>query len=243
MRFRNFVAAALSASLLTLAQGSEPLIQSMVTDSPWARPANVRLKGQIDIAGGLSNGTVGARMGDDLNGTESVQRDSGSAPPRIVVRWDSAAPVRDACAAGHLERYLFSCYSKLLYLSGQSQQFTELAGSFYIVTVANFPGALAPARARYAPQHSAAANSALEQMGQHLRGVTAIRRKGKNPFRPARVLVLPAGQDFLIIAFFPRTEPIASNDRNLSFELVDGAIEIEARFDLRKMIYNGALAL
>ena len=46
-----------------------------------------------------------------------------------------------------------------------------------------------------------------------------------------------------MIAFFPRTASLTLDDRNLSFNMADDTIEIEARFDLKKMLYKGALTL
>src|SRR5579871_1639143 len=232
MGFQRLSAAVLTIPFLLLGQWSEPQIRNMVTDSPWAKQAKVSIRGQIDSSFDSRRGAGGA---EDPNPVEA------GAP--IVVRWDSALPVREACAAGGLERYLFSCYSKLLSLSDQSRKFAELAKSFYIITVADFPGNMAPARARYAPQHSDAANAALTEMGQRLQRGTALRRKGKDPFRPDRVLVLPAGRDFLVVAFFSRLEHIGPEEKTVTFEMDDGSIDIQARFDLRKMSYKGTLAL
>src|SRR3954452_15444669 len=150
----------------------------LITDSPWAKPAGVRVKGD-DWAGGdnlmrPANAPAGAPpVGTDSGGP--VQRPDGGADPgsearsQSVVRWDSAFPVRDACAKAGLAPYAFSCYSKIMIVSGQSEKFDALAKDFYILTVSNYPKAALPRRDQDAPQHSSEANAALERLGERLK--------------------------------------------------------------------------
>jgi hypothetical protein len=248
MRLRNIPAMILAAALLLPAadfwtarepgEWSEQEIKRMVTDSPWAKEANVHVKGNAGAIPGPGSGRAGAAVPD--NGPEAPVDAAGGAPavPHIVVRWDSAVPVCEACANGGMERHLFSCTSKLLYLSGLSRKFEELAKEFYIVSLSNYPW-----RGSGAPQHSAAANAALERLGQRIQQATFLKRKGKNPVHPARVVALPAGQALLLMIFFPRTEALALDDKEVSFESADGTIEVRSKFDLRKMVYKGKLEL
>ena len=205
-------------------------IRRMVTDSPWAREAQVRLRAE-----GIDNFVTipPARDSVDPAGTPP------SVMPEILVRWDSAAPVCEACSRGGMDRPLFSCISKLLYLSSLSEKFQKLQEEFYIVTVSNYP---APAGAN-APQHSEAANAALERLSGRIQQATFLKRKGRTPFKPAHVAALPAADRLLLMIFFPRTEALSVADKEILFESNDGTIEISARFDLRKMIYRHALAL
>ena len=118
--------------LAPAAEWSEPQIRSMVTDSAWAKQAHITIRGTWNTS--------------RTPWSETDSDDPTSATP-IIVRWESAASIREACAAGGMEKYLFSCYSKLMYLSGQSKEFGELADSYYVVSISNFPGGT-PAGAR-----------------------------------------------------------------------------------------------
>jgi hypothetical protein len=245
MRRRNLLTLTLTATVLAAGQhrtagkpGQSPerSIRQMVTDSPWAREANVTIKGDGGALIGMASGPFGQ------NGGESGDRGGIPAVPKIVVRWDSAAPVCEACARGGLERYLFSCYSKLMYLSGLSAKFDELSKAFYILSMSNYPK---PPLGRDgdAPQHSAASNAALERMGERLRQATLIRRKGKAPLRPAKALVLPAGEALLPVIFFTRKDNITLEDREVLFESEGERIVVTAKFNLKKMVLQGKLEL
>jgi hypothetical protein len=212
------------------AKWSSQEIRRMVTDSPWAREAQVRLRSEaIDKFVTIP----AARDGVEPAGTPPIVM------PEILVRWDSAAPVCEACARGGMDRPLFSCVSKLLYLSSLSDKFITLQEEFYIVTMSNYP---APQGAN-APQHSEAANAALERLSGRIQQATLLKRKGRNPLKPDHVAALPAGDKLLLMVFFPRTAALSVADKEILFESNDGTIEISARFDLRKMIYRDALAL
>src|SRR5437773_10491971 len=71
------------------AQWSAQDIKKMVTDSPWAKQANVHLKG--DTLAAVAAGT-------------DRTMESAPATPQILVRWDSAFPVCEACEKVGLER-------------------------------------------------------------------------------------------------------------------------------------------
>ena len=228
--------------------GSE--IKTLVTSSPWAKEIHLRSEGE---RGSLSTGDPGgtrqsspAGGGGIGNPTEQDrihQEQDGAMTPELVVRWDSAAPVRAACAKGGLETYLFSCYSKLMFLSGQSAKFEELAQSFYIVSLSNYPVTVLPQRDRAAPQHSSAATAALERLGQSLQEATKLKRKGMPALTPSKVLVLPAGKALLVVIFFPRSAALSLEDKDLVLESSHNGVEIKARFNLTKMFYKGRLEL
>lgn len=232
-------------------QWAEPDIKKMVTSSPWAKQASVRVHGEGPISDAYRSPNVGTPPSIGEQGVENRAEERlrtgrsegqrGSSEPWMVVRWDSAAPVREACASGGFERYLFSCYSKLMYLSGQSSKFQELTKTFYILSLSDYPKAALPSRDREAPQHSSQANAALERMGRHLQERTILKRKGNTSLLPAQVVVLPAGQTLLVIIFFPRSAALALDDKEVVLEVSDKELDVKSRFNLTKMIYQGRL--
>jgi hypothetical protein len=169
-------------------------------------------------------------------------RTSQTSPP-ILVRWESALPVSEACSQGDMERYLFSCASKLLYLSGLSDKFAGLAKHFYILSMSNYPKPPELTRGTQPPEHSPAANAALASLGKRMQQTTLLRRTEGPAIRPRDIVVLPAGDTLLVLIFFPRTQPLTLNDKEILFESTYGSVRVSARFDLRSMLYKGRVEL
>jgi hypothetical protein len=138
-----------------------------------------------------------------------------------------------------MEQPFFSCVSKLLYLSDLSGKFEQLRQDFYIVSMSNYPALPAD----NAPQHSEAANAALERMSRRIQQSTFLKRSGKKAFQAERVMTLPAGKALLVIALFPRTELLTFADKKVTFESADPRFELSASFNLGRMDYQGRLAL
>src|SRR5262245_46030109 len=185
-------------------------IKQMVTDSPWSKRANVR----------WSTAAAAGRAQD-------IRIPS---PPEIMVRWDSAFPILEACANGGMERHLFSCVSKLLYLSGLEEKFDQLKAQYYVVGLSNYPK---PPREAGVTEHSDAGNAALEKVSRRIQESAFLRFKHRSAARPAHVISLPAGQSLLVVFFFPRTDGISLPDEQVSIEVADGLIELKATFDLQ----------
>ena len=217
---------------------SEREIDRMVTDSPWAKEARVRLRG--DSIPNIERGSHGGAVDEPQAGAVLQNRATSiQAIPHILVRWDSAPPVYEACSRGGMDRPLFTCVSKLLYLSALGNKFDRLRDDNYIVSMSNYP-----VRAGVnAPQHSEAATAALQKMAAQIQETTFLKRKGKSPAKPAHVVALPAAQTLLIIVFFSRTETLSISDKDVLFESSYGTLELSASFKLRRMTYQGKLTL
>jgi hypothetical protein len=130
-----------------------------------------------------------------------------------------------------------------LYLSDLGSKFDELSREFYIVSMSNYPNTASAGQDGSAPQHSAAANTALERLGGRLQQATFLKLAAKAALRPSRVAALPAGRVLLVVFFFPRSEPITAHDKEVLMESSDGTMQIKAKFNLQKMVYKGRLDL
>ena len=228
-------------------------IRKIVTDSPWAKEASVSFRGNgtlsVKSRGGpdgwlaeASNSASGepARPNNTAGMGPEIFTDSVSAPPPIVVRWESARPVCEACARGGMDRFLFSCTSKILYLSDLERKFEELSQEFYILSMSNYPNL---GRGSNPPQHSAAAAAILERMSSRIQQTTFLKCTGKSPIEPSRAVILPTGRTLLVILFFPRTEPLLPDDREVVFDSDGDTIRVKSRFNLGKMLYKQRLDL
>jgi hypothetical protein len=165
---------------------------------------------------------------------------AGAVKPRVLVRWESAAPVIEACDKGGLEPHLYSCVSKIWSMAGLGAKFESARNDFYVISLSHYPKPIGGVRA---PEHSPAAQAGLERFGAKLRETTVLKRAGKPPLSPDYVLVFPAGPTIRVQFFFPRSQEIVLEDEMLLFESVSEAVEVRSRFNLRKMIYKSVLEL
>jgi hypothetical protein len=140
-----------------------------------------------------------------------------------------------------MERHLFSCASKLLYVSGLSDKFDGLRNACYIIGLSNYPKP--PRTPSDPPEHSDAANAALERMSRSIQDTAFLSATGKRPIPALQVVSLPAGDALLLMIFFPRSETLSLEDGVVRFNAAGGTLTLEATFDLRKMTYQGKLAL
>jgi len=161
----------------------------------------------------------------------------------VIVRWESARPVIDACAQGGMENYLFSCASKLLYLSGLQNKFTGIVEHFHVLSISNYPRMPVLGPGPHPPEHSAAANEELAEMGTRLRETTTLSAGAGATVKPVDVVVLPAGDALLVLLFFERAEPLTSQERELKFESTYGSIHISTSFSVGEMQGRGKPAL
>ena len=231
---------------------SEAQIRKIVTDSPWAKEAAVSFKGNAKLPVGARGGLAGrsaAGVADPARGDRAsnaagagpeIFTDTSSTPPPVVVRWEAARPVCEACARGGMDRYLFSCTSKILYLSDLERKFDELARAFYILSMSNYPN---PGQRGDPPQPSSAAAAVLERMSSRIQQSAFLRRAGKIPIEASKVVILPAGRTLLVILFFPRSEPITLADKEVVFDSEGETLVVKSRFNLARMVYKGRLDL
>ena len=101
--------------------------------------------------------------------------------------------------------------------------------SFYIVFVVGFP----PMRPQADPSG----------MRNRLLQTAALVRKGKDPLRAADVEVIPNEKTLTLRFFFPRSQAVQAEDRDVTFRLRMGPMEVQAKFSLKEMVFQGSLAL
>jgi hypothetical protein len=80
-------------------------------------------------------------------------------------------------------------------------------------------------------------------MCERMRTTTWLRPSRRGPFPPDHILALPWDQALLLLVFFSRTEELSLDDREISFQSVNGSVELKATFNLAKMKFQGKLTL
>jgi hypothetical protein len=205
-------------------------VAKMLSDSPWSH-AVVIVTPDLSLSsrvGGLSGGVVGngvgrsgrAAAGGGVGGDGAGNLGGGSflAPPertRLVVRWASAVPVKQALARKHSGDGA----------EASDPQQTQDSGEFYRLEIAGIPFGQAVA-------------TAVE-----LQEMTFLKRKNGEPIRPATVS-FSYENDLLTIEFsFARTETITLEDREIQFSTRLGTSELKTKFTLKDMVIANRLAL
>ena len=172
--------------------------------------------------GGGGGGGGGARGGGGGGGEMG-----GQAPdvPHVVVRWDSAVPMREAMKKVSVSKSVAD----------------EDVKAFYIVAVEGVrlgrPGAAKPAGA------SEPKMLAPEQQDR-LQGVTSLTAKNKDGIKPAKIDGMTNEDGKLTFRFyFPRSADFSLDDKEVVFQTRVGPMELKQKFVLKDMTFDGKLAL
>jgi hypothetical protein len=231
-------------------------VQQVLTDSPWVQSGSVRFPEQAIIhdespgsaqADPMAAGS-GGRGGMQLPGNQlgrwdgGVGRDTSGAPTLpVIIRWDSALPVRAA-----------------LVRSGQSDETLARSATDYIVTVIGlWPGerqthqqqeaddnslGAAPPEVRAVQPALPAAPEKLRQMRSGLMASTKLLVKGRShPIEPDDVTL--DEKTGAIHFFFPRADPITLNDKEVTLVAQFGSMRVFEKFHLKDMTEKGKLEL
>ena len=209
--------------------------QFLLGQSPWARAGLVRMedeKKQPTLGYG-NKGRLGGDMPDTRpgvppDGVRSVPIGEAPPPPpnpdpghpvefRVLVRWESAKPVR---------------------LAG-GPELPELTGQFYVIRLRGLP-LMPPPKTKPeegAPKPNAGMLQAIEQGSR-------LERKDK-PGIPCAHLFTGSGVTATeVLLFFPRgADPIQVADKSVTLESRFAPFHLSVKFPLKDMMYKGELAL
>jgi hypothetical protein len=148
---------------------------------------------------------------------------------QVLVRWDSALPVREAAQRA----------------SEANKAVQEAAAKDYVISISG----LVPAN-RYrsagkmegkSVSDGAADARDPEEMLEGFMSTSRLIRHGHAALVPENVkLDCATGVVYL---FFPRTDPINLEEKEIVFRTRFGALRVEKIFQLREMVYNGRIEL
>ena len=203
---------------------SEKDVKRLLTKSPWAKEGTVAFN--MERMGGMPGGggpPMGGGMGQ--GGGMGPGGPGGMEMPKPVIRWESAAPLRDAAAKSAGD--------------AAAQSLGEWSASFYVVTLSGF-GAQGGRGGRGMGQPDPAQ---LSQMQDGMKAATNLTIKGKPAIAVARVETVQTEQGQVTAFLFLRTVAIEAGDKEVTFETAMGPLGIKCKFVLKEMIYQGKLAL
>lgn len=153
-----------------------------------------------------------------MGGDMGAEPPAAFSAPKVIVRWETAAPIRDASRAAEIPW--------AGRIGGWEQQ-------FYVITASGVPFG---GRQQMDPER-------VQQLQQRLLSGASLTPKGKSRVAPERVFVASAPGGTTLIFLFPRSAAISADDKDVTFETAAGALHIKAKFNPRDMAYHGKLAL
>jgi hypothetical protein len=204
---------------------SEKELHRLLNRSPWAKQGILSMiEGPGSTLGDLNKptgpGGQSRTPGSPPMQAPSMGETGASGTPgfNVLVRWESAAPVREAAR----------------------QPVPAEAAQYYIVSVSGMP-AIGHGSDEAG---TAEAPDTAKRMEEQLKETTELLRKGKDPVRPARLNIIEQTGRRAALFFFPREpQPITLEDKEVTFATSIGPGRLRVRFILKEMLYKGHLEL
>lgn len=86
-------------------------------------------------------------------------------------------------------------------------------------------------------------NGNAEALGREFKASGAMKREGKKDLKPSSVEVLQREGGSILIYLFPRSTGITKQDKQVEFEATIFRVQVNQKFDLDEMLYQGKLEL
>jgi len=195
---------------------SDKEVDKVITDSPWAQRLTVVNQGSPtpSIAGGVGGG------GDDGGGRGGRGSrgggGGGDVTLRLTITWRSALPIKEAVVRGGVGLGGV--------VSTPTQAVLDQKEAFYVVTIAGVP-------ARFS-----------RETDNH-KDVNVLRRGKKPDIATNDVRVEQDQSNLLVCFFFPSTDAITLDDKEVELFTKLGEIEIKKKFKPKEMVFHGQLEM
>jgi hypothetical protein len=225
-------------------------VQKLMSDSPWARRADVPLSVKMppgtsqSEGGGRGRGSRGSGPGEiatadggqsagaDLTGTRGGPAGPGTndgpmtqSMPVLLI-WESSAPIKEAIAKAK--------YGAEAGTSAEAKAYLEHPEEYLVLNVAGLPA-------------SAEEAGEGENKAALLKSST-LSAKGKTPLNAVQVQFTKRERMVDAVFFFPRAaagsaEAFSAEDKELEFSAKFDKLPLKYRFKLKDMVYHGKLEL
>lgn len=233
------------------ADWTEKEARRMTRSSPWAHEASPRMEGMLGGAmpsggrpgrsargggGGadIGGGDFGSGMGGDAGGGGNMGGAGGPAPlPNVIIRWDSAIPVREA-------------FAKLDVANPFPKELAEKTAGYYVITVEGMRMQTPRPRPGQSPQQGdqqQLTQEDLKRMQERMTKSASLVRKDKEPMHPEGVRLMPGERGPTYQLFFKKTDPITQEEKEVKVLVKMGPLTIESRFKPKDMVFAGLLAM
>jgi hypothetical protein len=230
----------------------------ILNNSPWAKQIKVSA-GQPGQGRRMGGGGMGRRGGGYPGGGGGYPgggypgggggypgRGGGgggasSAPMTVVVRWESAKPVQEA------EKRLQNknpdpADSKS---DGDSKPAANPFENHYVVSVIGLrlPGGRQSSRDDDQDQDRGSSSGGSSQVRDQLMSTTQLVAKGRVLLSPDDVKFNMRNGENQILFFFPKTNPISLDEKEVTFHATINRMKVENKITLKKMMRNKKLEL
>ncbi len=168
--------------------------------------------------GGPGMGSPGLGGGGPMGGPPGEGPGGGPPQFKVVVRWESAAPVRAA----------------------RKKDLAEQDAAHDLISVSGLPALGARRRPQGADGQPEADRERRQQMQERMNQNTSLQPKGRVAISPARI---EAGDGTMLFYFTKEAVPLSLDDKEVAFATQFGPLEVKAKFVLKEMRYRGKLAV
>ncbi len=195
-------------------------ILQLLTKSPWAHETNIDFEAtegghlETPVGGGAAgqDQQMGSGRGQASDPTAGSMR---RAP--VLVRWDSAQPLRDTL---------------------QLPAIGDFDGR-YVIGVSNIPPAVMNRRRRGESETTIPMDDFLAE----LQGAATLQAPGREPAGAGHVRHVPGSENNYLFGFSRDLFPISANDKEVQFVLRTARVSVKAKFEPKNMTYRGKLAV
>jgi len=237
-------------------------INKILNDSPWAKRTKVTFdrsatgdQGRSGRSGGPTwggrgggigfpggGGMGGARRGGMGGGPGGQRRQEGQniPPVEVVMRWETAVPVREALA-----RHPDTIQLEDAQADRAKETKTPADANSYVIALIGLR--LPERRARRSDRNDDDRDSQTNQDSDRLRdrlmSSARLAIKGRGAIRPSDVKVNTEYGNSDVRFYFSRTNSISLDDKDVTFECKSGGMKLEQKFHVKDMQYQGKLTL
>jgi hypothetical protein len=200
-------------------QWSPDEIAQLLSKSPWARETNLDL--EASTGGHMELPPGGGAAGQDQQMSSGRGAPSDVTPgvmrrTPVLVRWDSAQPLRDTL---------------------QLPSIQEFEGR-YVISVSNIPAAVMKRKLR-----SAEDGIALSDFLAELQGAASLEATGKESVGAGLVRRVPGSANNYLFGFSRDLLQLTGREKEVQFTLRTSLVSVKAKFEPKNMIYRGKLAV
>jgi len=197
-------------------------LQKILENSPWARNTPVNLRGDAGSGGGGGGGRSIVSFGFQRGGGGgSVPIPTAPKPSMVVVRWESALPIRQVLARQQ--------YGDEVETSAEAIEYLGREPSSYVVRIVGIP-----------------AGGNIGTPEERAAGAQLVIRN-QPPIQAIQAVSERAGRGVDLFLAFPKAPPagraLTVADRQVQVVLDTEIIRVRRRFNLNDMIYQGELEL
>lgn len=158
----------------------------------------------------------------ESGGANGGQRRQSNARPEILLRWESAQPLRDVAAATP---------------NSTAKQLNQWAEEYYVVSATGFP--LMNRRRPGQDPAQGIPNEPDPQLKETLRDGTVVKRSDRDVIAASKVETITTPAGTLVVFLFPRSWDPTPGGKDIDFECKMGPMNVKAKFKAKEMVYQG----